>query len=454
MITESGGDISWVTDKLRETQDSEFLIFKGQTFTYDDLLTRISFFQKELEQNGIREGECVALIGDYSPNAIFLLMALLLNRNIVVPLSNESREKHLDMFEDAKVNQIIEINENDSWTLREGSKSASHPLLDDLRERGESGIIIFTSGTSGKSKASVLSAGRLLEKYKTAKRKPLRTLIFLKLDHIGGINTLFAILFNGGTIVTSDSRTPESVYRAVDKHAVQVLPATPTFLNMLLMSKADAGYNLSSLQLITYGTEPMPLSTLRGIHRLFPGVRLKQTYGLTELGIFSTKSKDSQSTWMKVGGAGIETKITGGTLWVRSESAMLGYLNAPSPFDEDGWYDTGDQVETDGEYIRILGRKSEIINVGGEKVFPAEVESVFLEIPNVRDVLITGRKNPITGEIVAAEAVLEKEEDIKSFRKRAVAHCRQKLQPYQIPQIISVTDRKLSNDRFKKIRNV
>lgn len=454
MITESGGDISWVTDKLRETQNSEFLIFKGQIFTYDDLLTRISFFQKELEQNGIREGECVALIGDYSPNAIFLLMALLLNRNIVVPLSNESREKHLDMFEDAKVNQIIEINENDSWTLREGSKSASHPLLDDLRERGESGIIIFTSGTSGKSKASVLSAGRLLEKYKTAKRKPLRTLIFLKLDHIGGINTLFAILFNGGTIVTSDSRTPESVYQAVDKHAVQVLPATPTFLNMLLMSKADAGYNLSSLQLITYGTEPMPLSTLRGIHRLFPGVRLKQTYGLTELGIFSTKSKDSQSTWMKVGGAGTETKITGGTLWVRSESAMLGYLNAPSPFDEDGWYDTGDQVETDGEYIRILGRKSEIINVGGEKVFPAEVESVFLEIPNVRDVLITGRKNPITGEIVAAEAVLEKEEDIKSFRKRAVAHCRQKLQPYQIPQIISVTDRKLSNDRFKKIRNV
>lgn len=95
---------------------------------------------------------------------------------------------------------------------------------------------------------------------------------------------------------------------------------------------------------------------------------------------------------MKVGGAGTETKITGGTLWVRSESAMLGYLNAPSPFDEDGWYDTGDQVETDGEYIRILGRKSEIINVGGEKVFPAEVESVFLEIPNVRDVLITGRK--------------------------------------------------------------
>ncbi|UTQ07289.1 AMP-binding protein [Bacillus amyloliquefaciens] len=152
MKTESGGDISWVTDKLRETQDSEFLIFKGQTFTYDDLLTRISFFQKELEQNGIREGECVALIGDYSPNAIFLLMALLLNRNIVVPLSNESREKHLDMFEDAKVNQIIEINENDSWTLREGSESASHPLLDDLRERGSQALLFSHREPPAKAK--------------------------------------------------------------------------------------------------------------------------------------------------------------------------------------------------------------------------------------------------------------------------------------------------------------
>ncbi len=144
------------------------------------------------------------------PERYFLLMALLLNRNIVVPLSNESREKHLDMFEDAKVNQIIEINENDSWTLREGSESASHPLLDDLRERRESGIIIFTSGTSGKSKASVLSAGRSLEKYKTAKRKPSRTLIFLKLDHIGGINTLFAILFNGepSSHQTAERRSP------------------------------------------------------------------------------------------------------------------------------------------------------------------------------------------------------------------------------------------------------
>ncbi|MDJ1630869.1 hypothetical protein QNN00_12850 [Bacillus velezensis] len=86
------------------------------------------------------------------PNAIFLLMALLLNRNIVVPLSNESREKHLDMFEDAKVNQIIEINENDSWTLREGSESASHPLLDDLRERRSQALLFSHRELPAKAK--------------------------------------------------------------------------------------------------------------------------------------------------------------------------------------------------------------------------------------------------------------------------------------------------------------
>lgn len=126
MKTESRGDISWVTDK-QETQDSEFLIFKGQTFTYDDLLTRISFFRKNLNKTEYVK-ENVWRLSGIIPRTPFLLMALLLNRNIVVPLSNESREKHLDMFEDAKVNQIIEINENDSWTLREGSESASHPL--------------------------------------------------------------------------------------------------------------------------------------------------------------------------------------------------------------------------------------------------------------------------------------------------------------------------------------
>ena len=116
------------------------------------------------------------------------------------------------------------------------------------------------------------------------------------------------------------------------------------------------------------GPQGMPESTLQHLHKVLPDVRLKQTYGLSELGILRSKSKSSDSLWVKVGGEDYETKIVDGILWIRARSAMLGYLNAPSPFTEDGWFITGDAVEVDGEYIKILGRKSELINVGGEKV--------------------------------------------------------------------------------------
>ena len=120
----------------------------------------------------------------------------------------------------------------------------------------------------------------------------------------------------------------------------------------------------------------MPENTLERIHELLPGVRLQQTYGLSEVGILRSKSKSSDSLWVKVGGEGFETRIVDGMLEIKARSAMLGYLNAPSPFTNDGWLKTGDVVEQDGEYIRILRRDSEIINVGGEKVYPAEVERV------------------------------------------------------------------------------
>ena len=92
-----------------------------------------------------------------------------------------------------------------------------------------------------------------------------------------------------------------------------------------------------------------------------------------------------------------------GLLEIKAQSAMLGYLNAPSPFTEDGWFITGDAVEVDGEYFRILGRQSEMINVGGEKVYPAEVESVLQLMDGVEEVMVNGEENAITGQIVRAK---------------------------------------------------
>jgi acyl-CoA synthetase (AMP-forming)/AMP-acid ligase II len=282
-------------------------------------------------------------------------------------------------------------------------------------------------------------------------RPAYRTLVFLLLDHIGGINTLAHALCHGGTIVTTRERHPDAVCAAIERHRVQLLPTTPTFLRMLLIADAIRRHDVSSLEIITYGTEPMPPTTLAAIREALPEVRFKQTYGLSELGILPTRSRESGSVWLKLGKS-FEHKIVAGVLWIRSPSAMLGYLNAPSPFDADGWFNTQDLVESDGEYIRILGRKSELINVGGEKVHPTEVENVLLQIDNVKDVTVRGVPNPVTGELVAAKITPLVAEEPDALKRRVRQFCHARLERYKIPAVIDVVIDDHHGARFKKTR--
>jgi acyl-CoA synthetase (AMP-forming)/AMP-acid ligase II len=157
--------------------------------------------------------------------------------------------------------------------------------------------------------------------------------------------------------------------------------------------------------------------------------------------------------WLKLGNAGFEHKIVDGVLWIRSRSAMLGYLNAPSPFDVDGWFNTQDLVERDGEYIRILGRKSELINVGGEKVHPTEIENVLLQVDNVRDVTVRGHPNPVTGEVVAAKITPLRPEDPDALKRRVRQFCHARLERYKIPAVIDVVLEDHYGARFKKSRD-
>jgi len=143
-------------------------------------------------------------------------------------------------------------------------------------------------------------------------------------------------------------------------------------------------YDLSSLKRITYGTEVMSQSTLDRVSAQFPGVSLLQTYGLSEVGVLRSQSREDGSLWVRLGGEGFKTKVVDGVLWVKSQYAMVGYLNSPSDFDADGWFNTQDQVEVDGDYFRILGRVTDIINVAGQKVYPAEVEEIILQVENKR----------------------------------------------------------------------
>jgi acyl-CoA synthetase (AMP-forming)/AMP-acid ligase II len=293
----------------------------------------------------------------------------------------------------------------------------------------------------------------MLKKFEVP-RNSLRTITFLLYDHIGGVNTMFYTLSNAGCIVTVQDRSPDGVLAAVDRYDVELLPTSPTFINLILLSEAFTRHDLGSLRTVTYGTEPMTESTLKRFHTLFPHIRLLQTYGLSELGILRSKSKSSESLWVKVGGDEFQTRIRDGILQIKAESAMLGYLNAESPFTDDGWFDTGDSVLTDGEYIKILGRESEIINVGGEKVYPSEVESVIQEMENVAEVTVYGEKNYITGNIVCARVRLFQPEDQKQFLLKVRRHCAERLENFKVPRKVEIFGEKLYSERFKKVRNL
>ncbi|MBA2593903.1 MAG: fatty acid--CoA ligase family protein [Pseudomonadota bacterium] len=443
--------LDWLLPRLAAHGHQRALISGSEAIRYSDLVASVLGWNDELDSLGVLPGESIAIVGNYSPNVVGLLIAAIERGAIVVPLTNRSYSLFPRSLDVACVTRVIEVTPTSYDSYVREDANPEHEMLKDLRQNGEAGLILFTSGSTGERKAPLLSFNRLLERFQTP-RSAHRTLVFLMFDHIGGLNTLFHTLCNGGTVVTVDEPSVGAVCTAIAEHDIELLPTTPSFLNMLLLSGEHQKHDLSSLKLVTYGTEPMPFSSLRALAAEFPDVKFKQTYGLSELGIMQTKSRDSDSLWMKVGGDGIETRIVDGILHIRTASAMRGYLNAPSPFDSEGWFNTQDEVDVDGEFIRVKGRTSEIINVAGEKVYPAEVESVLMEVPNVQNALVYAKKNAVVGSVVAAKISPREPEPDEVLIRRVKEYCRERLAPYQIPVLILVTDEIVVSDRFKKSR--
>jgi acyl-CoA synthetase (AMP-forming)/AMP-acid ligase II len=438
-------------DVFGESSQRDAIIWKDQAYPYSWLRERVLYWQEQICNREIPHGSIVILEADFSPNAVALFLALIEARCILVPLTRSVEMKKKEFIEIAQGEIQFSIDDFDVTTISVLENKASHSLYEKIHSLDHPGLILFSSGSTGKSKAALHDLTGLLEKFKTH-RFAQRSISFLLYDHIGGVNTMLHILSNGGTLITVQDRSPDAVLGAVEKYQAELLPTSPTFINLILLSEAYKRHDLSSLKTVTYGTEPMPESTLKRFHELFPEIKLQQTYGLSEVGILRSKSLGSDTLWVKIGGEGFETRVVDNILQIRAQSAMLGYLNAPNPFTDDGWFITGDEVEVDGEYMRILGRRSELINVGGEKVYPAEVESVIQAIPNVEEVSVYGEKNPITGSMVCAMVKLQQPEDEQQVKLRIKQACAANLPRYKVPVRITFTQDEQHSERFKKMR--
>lgn len=389
----------------------------------------------------VNPGEVVALIGGFDPQSIASFLFLLDRGNIVIPLAKESRAQHASFFKAAHASVVIE-----DGRVERLPRPEDLPLLKQLRDRGEAGIVFFSSGTTGEPKAILHAASRFLTRYHTP-RKPMRTLAFLLFDHIGGINTLLHMLFNEGEVVVPGARDLETVVTDLRDFKAELLPATPTFLRLMLLHGLMEQGKLPDLKLVTYGTERMDQPTLDAVCEALPATDFRQTYGMSELGILRIKSKARDSLWMRVGGEGVAWEEREGILYIRAEHRMLGYLNAPQPFEEGGWYCTQDRVETDGVWLRITGRQNDLINVAGQKVMPGEVEAAALRFPGVIFAKAFAKPNPITGMHVEMECQFEASS--KMDPQALKTHLRHALPQYAVPLRIVQRDAVISA-RFKR----
>jgi acyl-CoA synthetase (AMP-forming)/AMP-acid ligase II len=444
-------NIKYFLDIFDVNKDKTALIWNDSSYTYSQLLGRIKHWRGVL--NDFSQGTIVGLESDFSLETIAILFTLIEKNVIVVPLDINHSNKNSKKIEIAQLDYLIKVIKEDEINITKISTSVEekNELYKSIQQKGVPGLVLFTSGSSGEPKGALHDFSKLLAKFHV-KRNALLTINFLLFDHWGGLNTLFHILSNAGTVVVLENRTPDYVCELIEKYKAELLPTSPTFLNMLVLSRAYERHSLKSLKVISYGAEPMPESLLKHLNTLFSDIKLQQTYGLIELGVMRSQSQDNGSLWVKIGGEGYQTRVVDGILQIKSDSAMLGYLNAKSPFTEDGWFITGDSVEVDGEYFKILGRKSEMINVGGEKVFPQEVENVILEIPEIEDVMVYPENNALTGKIVCAKIKYSGTETKAEVIKKIKTYCRTKLESYKVPVKINLVDTTFESDRFKKSR--
>ena len=443
--------IRTVRERFRTFSEREAVWWRGQFLSYRDLYERVDAWKGQLQAAGVQPGTVCSVVGDFSPATMSLFFALMEEACILVPFTCAVHD--IAAFEAiASAECRFTFDETDAYVFERFSGVEKKPLLQKMADEGRPGLVVFSSGSTGEPKGIVQDCAHVMNKFRTP-RKAWRMILFLMMDHFGGFNTFLSALANGGVAVCIPTHRPEDVCRAIEAAKADLLPATPTFLNLLLASRCDLAYDITSLRLITYGTEMMNTTTLKQLQESFPAVRLKQTYGLSELGVLRSKSEADGSLWLKVGGSEFETKVVDHILWIRGESNMAGYLNAPDPFDKDGWFCTGDEVEERDGYLRFVGRATDIINVGGQKVFPAEVEAVLLEDENVCEAAVFGRPHPLVGQIVAARVSLLREEPLRDVTVRLRKRCAARLEKYKIPIKIEIADGEAQHtERYKKIR--
>jgi len=306
--------------------------------------------------------------------------------------------------------------------------------------------VLLTSGTTGRPKMVVHTLSSLSGAMQGARPSddPAVWSTFYDIRRYGGLQIFLRALLGGGSMVLSsaDESTGDFLIRA-GGHGVTHISGTPSHWRRALMS--PAAHRIAP-RYVRLSGEIADQAILDHLRACYPEARIAHAFASTEAGVafdVGDGLAGFPASLIEGQGADVEMKVEDGSLRIRSTRTAARYLGDEdrSIADGDGFVDTGDMLERRGDRYHFVGRRGGIINVGGLKVHPEEVEAVINAHPDVRMSLVRTRKNPITGALVVADVVLKSEPGAANGRAVTLEHeimqrCREALSRHKVPAAI------------------
>ena len=283
-----------------------------------------------------------------------------------------------------------------------------------LRGGRQTEWVLLTSGTTGAPKLVSHNVASLTAPIKAGTGAPPVWGTFYDIRRYGGLQIFFRAVIGGGSLVLSSAGEPVADHLArLAAHGVTHVSGTPSHWWRVLMGPAA---RTIAPRYVRLSGEIADQTMLDNLHAVYPQAGLGHAYASTEAGVgFEVDDglEGFPAHFVDDGNRDVDIKIVGGSLRLRSARTASRYIGAgvPALMDGDGFVDTGDIVERRGERYYFVGRKDGIINVGGLKVHPEEVEAAINRHAGVWGSLVKSRKSPITGAIVVADVVLKARPD-------------------------------------------
>jgi acyl-coenzyme A synthetase/AMP-(fatty) acid ligase len=297
--------------------------------------------------------------------------------------------------------------------------------------------ILFTSGTTGIPKMVAHSLEALTGAIRPATAHDIVWGTFYGIRRYGGLQSLLRALLGQASLILSDADESAGDYlERLGRHGVTHLTGTPSQGRRALMSPANTAIHPRYVRLSGEIADQAILDSLKA---RFSGVPVGHAYASTEAGVgFEVTDGLEGFPASYIGRPGpVELKVVDGLLHVRSPRTASRYVGSSDALIDDGWINSGDMVELRGERYYFAGRVGGIINVGGLKINPEEVEAVINRHPGVRASRVSGRKNPFTGAVVVADVVLmDPANDNAGFKESIIEACRQTLPAHKVPAML------------------